>query len=81
MSMHNSRTLLRAAMLEHTVKVIDATEDDYDRLIEFIKKNVPTTDRATPKFRKPAWNEGDSPTRLIFRFRNEEQAMAFKLVV
>ena len=75
-----SRRLLRAAMLEHSVKVEDISEDDYNRLIAFIKENVPTTDRSTPKFKEPSWDE-ERPTKLIFRFRQEEQAMAFKLVL
>jgi len=75
-----ARRQLKAAMLEHSVKVEDISEDDYNRLIMFIKENVPTTDRATPKFKEPSWDE-EYPTKLIFRFRHEEQAMAFKLIV
>lgn len=78
--MINRRRLLQAAMLNHSVKVENVSEDDYNLLIVFIKENVSTIDRATPKFREPTSNE-DNPTKLIFRFRHEEQAMAFKLII
>ena len=67
-------------MLEHSVIVEDIDELEYERLVKFSKENVPTTDRSTPGYREPSYNE-KKPTKLIFRFRSAEQAMAFKLIL
>ncbi len=75
-----ARRQMRAAMLEHSVMVENVSEDEYNRLIGFIKENVPTTDRSTPQWKPPALDE-DRPTKLVFRFRDESQAMAFKLII
>ncbi len=67
-------------MLEHFVTVEDIDELEYERLVKFSKENVPTTDRSTPSYREQSYNE-EKPTKLTFRFRSAEQAMAFKLIL
>ena len=66
--------------LKFTVVVEDVTENEYNRLIVFIKENIPTTDRNTPQYKEQSFDE-EKPTRLTFKFRNEEQAMAVKLIL
>lgn len=75
-----SKRQMKRTMLPHFITVEDIDEQEYERLINFLKENVPTTDRATPKYTEPSHYD-DRPTKLTFRFRHEEQAMAFKLVV
>ena len=67
-------------MLEHSVTVENIDEAEYERLVKFLKENVPTTDRATPGYREPSYDD-EKPTKLTFRLRNEEQAMALKLIL
>jgi len=71
---------MRAPMLEHFVTVEDVNEDEYNRLMTFVKENVSTTERNTPKFREPSFDD-ERPTKLTFRFRDEAKAMAFKLIL
>ena len=72
--------MMKRVILPHSIIVEDASEVEYERMISCLKENVPTTDRSTPKFSEPS-NDEERPTKMAFRFRHEEQAMAFKLIV
>lgn len=78
--MRYSRRRIKRVILPHSITVEDASEQEYETMVNFLKENVPTTDRSTPKFLEPHRTE-DRTTKLVFRFRHEEQAMAFKLIV
>ena len=56
----------------------EVTFDEYMRLVEWIKENIPTIDRFTPDWNSRGW---DDTQKLRFRFRHEEHAMAFKLIL
>ena len=71
---------MKRMTLPHSIIVENASEQEYEIMINFLKENVPTTDRSTPKFSEPRQSE-DRTTKLVFRFRHEEHAMAFKLIV
>lgn len=79
------------------VEVEDITEDEFNRLKQWVKENIPSTERFTPE-----WKEEDAPMlggslsvvptnigalpsgntkKLQFRFKFEEHAMAFKLIL
>ena len=79
------------------VDVENATEDEFNRLKQWVKENIPSTERYTPE-----WKEEDAPMlggnlsvvsinigapssenikKLRFRFKFEEHAMAFKLIL
>lgn len=78
--MSYSRQMMKRSTLPHSITVEDASEQEYGMMISFLKENVPTTDRSTPKFSEPNGFD-DKTTKMTFRFRHEEQAMAFKLIV
>lgn len=69
----------RVVKFDHEVIVEDCDEVEFTRMMDWVKINIPTTDRRTPNFRPPTFDP-DMPTKLVFRFRTENQAMAFKLV-
>jgi len=57
---------------------VETTFEEYENLVVWIKENVPTIDRFTPD-----WNprRQHDTQKLRFRFRYEEHAMAFKLIL
>lgn len=57
---------------------VEVSFEEYERLVEWMKENIPTTDRFTPD-----WNPKRQydTQKLRFRFRTEEYAMAFKLIL
>lgn len=57
---------------------VEVTMEEYERLVEWIKENIPTIDRFTPEWNHKKW---DDIQKLRFRFRHEEHAMAFKLIL
>ncbi len=57
---------------------VDVTMEEYERLAEWIRENIPTTDRFTPEWNPRRWDETQ---KLRFKFRSEEYAMAFKLIL
>ncbi len=59
-------------ILKHSILVEDISHDEYETLVEWIKENIPTTERKTPQYR-----DG----RIRFGFTCEEHAMAFKLML
>lgn len=58
--------------LKHSILVEDITTEDYDKLVEWIRENIPTTERKTPEYRSG---------KIRFGFVHEEHAMAFKLML
>lgn len=83
----------KKSTLEFHIDVEDVTEDEFLRLKEWIKENIPSTERFTP-----TWNSDDdgivilanaqpivggpaTMKKIRFRFKYEEHAMAFKLVI
>lgn len=79
------------------VDVEDITQDEFERLKQWVKENIPSTERYTPE-----WKEDDDTSfmmgitgvtpnvgapsgggmqKLRFRFKHEEHAMAFKLIL
>ena len=67
----------RAALFH--VDVENITKDEFNRLKQWVKENIPSTERYTPE-----WKSDDSLSdmeKLRFRFTHEEHAMAFKLVI
>lgn len=79
------------------VDVEDITSDEFNRLKQWVKENIPSTERYTPEWKEDdapslgaAINavqvsignvSGDTPKKLRFRFKHEEHAMAFKLIL
>lgn len=64
---------------EHTIVVEDCDQVEFQRMKDWLKINVPASDRRSPRFVEPTFDP-NNPTKLVFQFRTEEQAMAFKLV-
>jgi len=60
--------------LEYVVNMEDVPYDEFHRLKKWIQGNIPSSDRYTPD-----WN--DHTEKMEFRFRYEEHAMAFKLII
>lgn len=64
-------------------------ENEYDRYATWIKENVSSVDRYTPKWNPERDNYNgvfgsmydDEPKKMTFGFRYEEDAMAFKLIL
>lgn len=52
--------------------------EEYEKLAGWVKENISTTDRFTPDWDSKRWGD---PQKLRFRFRHEEHAMAFKLIL
>jgi hypothetical protein len=69
----------KLANLEHEIVVEDCDEVEYGRIQDWLKINVPATDRRSPKWSQPTYDPA-APTKLVFRFKTESQAMAFKLI-
>jgi len=80
------------------VDVEDITQDEFDRLKQWVKENIPSTERYTPEWKEDEFspslgggmnavpiNIGAVPNenikKLRFRFKHEEHAMAFKLIL
>ncbi len=59
-------------ILKHSILVEEISREEYDRLVEWIKENIPTTERKTPEYR-----DG----KIRFGFVHEEHAMGFKLML
>ena len=59
-------------ILKHSILVEGITHEEYERLVVWIRENIPTTERKTPEYR-----DG----RIRFGFVHEEHAMAFKLML
>ncbi len=57
---------------------VEVSIEEYEKLAEWIKENIPTTDRFTPEWDPRDWDEIQ---KLRFRFRSEAYAMAFKLIL
>lgn len=57
---------------------VDVTFEEYEILAEWVKENISTIDRFTPEWDHTKW--GDIQKKR-FRFRREEHAMAFKLIL
>ena len=60
------------SILKHSILVEEISHEEYERLVEWIKENIPTTERKTPEYK-----DG----RIRFGFVHEEHAMAFKLIL
>lgn len=78
------------------VDIEDITKEEFNRLKRWVKENISSTERYTPK-----WEEADFPSiggalsavlinigsppnnirKLRFSFKHEEDAMAFKLIL
>lgn len=75
------------------VEVEDITEDEFNRLKQWVKENIPSTERFTPDWKSEdllaaagiaipgASVYGDTMKKIQFRFKFEEHAMAFKLIL
>lgn len=82
------------------VDVEEVTEHEFDRLKQWVKENIPSTERFTPEWKEDVPSLGGAlgvvsinigapigaPTgnhakKLRFRFKYEEHAMAFKLIL
>lgn len=57
---------------------VEVSIEEYEKLSEWTKENIPTTDRFTPEWSHRSW---DDIPKLRFRFRSEAYAMAFKLIL
>lgn len=57
---------------------VEVSIEEYEQLVEWIKENIPTTDRFTPEWDSGYWNDKQ---KLRFKFRTESYAMAFKLIL
>ena len=79
--------LQRNNRLEFKVVVEEITRDEYDRLTKWVRENIPTTERFTPEWTTETdfFNSQPVPVsmmeKIVFKFRNEEHAMAFKLIL
>jgi len=92
----------KKSTLEFHIDVEDITEDEFFRLKEWIKENIPSTERFTPTWNPDEDDIGSILTniqntqniqspppvmsvntmkKIRFRFKHEEHAMAFKLVI
>ena len=69
---NNSHRFGKPVIMEHRIILDEVDEETYGYLIEWLALNIPTIDRKTPAYR-----DG----KLIFQFRHEEHAMAFKLAL
>ena len=72
MSQYYNMRIYRKTVLEHSIVVEDLQEDEYDRLVVWIRENIPSTERKTPHYKAG---------KLRFGFTHEEHAMAFKLML
>ena len=85
MGLFTKKETPKSNSLDHVITVEDITYEDYVRLMRWVHENIPSTERFTPKW----FSDYDyaSPTaagrmdKIHFRFRHEEQAMAFKLIL
>ena len=83
----------KKSTLEFHIDVENVSEEEFLRLKQWIKENIPSTERFTP-----TWNPDDDGltltqnsssligasgvmTKIRFRFKYEEHAMAFKLIM
>ena len=57
---------------------VEISFEEYEKLAGWVKENIPTIDRFTPDWNPKGW---DDTQKLRFRFRHEEHAMAFKLIL
>ena len=57
---------------------VEVSIEEYEKLAEWVKENIPTIDRFTPEWNHKKW--GDVQKKR-FKFRYEEHAMAFKLIL
>ncbi len=111
MSLFTRKVKEKKSTLEFHIDVENVTEDEFIRLKEWIKENIPSVDRFTPTWnpddnmmkmsaqlnatmplapgngsngaqQSPAPIMGpDTMAKIRFRFRHEEHAMAFKLII
>ncbi len=57
---------------------VEVSFEEYEKLAGWVKENISTIDRFTPDWNPKGW---DDTQKLRFRFRHEEHAMAFKLIL
>ena len=63
----------QSTALKYRIMVEDISEEEFNRLKAWVIENIPTTNRLTPNYKE--WS------KLTFRFREEEEAMGFKLIL
>lgn len=79
--------LQRNNKLEYKVVVEEITRDEYTRLTNWIRENIPSTERFTPEWKSETNFFNSQPVvvsmmeKIVFKFKNEEHAMAFKLIL
>jgi len=80
----------KKSTLEFHIDVENITNEEFLRLKTWVKENIPSTERFTP-----IWNPDNNATAILphslagggdiekvtFRFKHEEHAMAFKLII
>ena len=84
MGLFTKREPAKTSSLDHIITVEDISYEEFERLMKWVNENIPSTERFTPK-----WNSDfdlnspmdDYTDKIHFRFRHEEQAMAFKLIL
>jgi len=61
----------------------EVTEDEFNRLKQWVRENIPSTERFTPEWKPNDDWTGSPPSmeKVRFRFKFEEHAMAFKLIL
>lgn len=71
---------LADSILKNRVVIENVSEEKFTQLREWVKTNVSTTDRDTPKIFDQGQTEEENPElrTFIFRFRVEERAESFK---
>jgi hypothetical protein len=67
--------------LPHYLDVEIVSQEHFDELASWVRSNIPSTERYTPKYVEPEWGFDEGPQKIRFRFRHEDQAMAFKLIL
>jgi len=72
----NSKNIKKQLPYKVSVKI--KNYDHFNFLVNYIKKNVSTIDRLTPKYTEDIFN--NEVKKVTFLFRYEEDALAFKLI-
>lgn len=67
--------------LKYFVEVEIETIEKYNELVSWARKNIPSVDRSTPEYHDDVYIGSHIDNVYKFYFRDEDQAMAFKLII
>ena len=81
MSLFEKTLKKKKSTLDYYIVVEDVTEVEFNRLNRWVHCNISSTERYTPEWKPVDGFVQAMMTKVTFRFRYEDQAMAFKLIL